>query len=166
MLLYRKEPSFIQTCRSSLESQVLDFTHANKDQVYWISSCQQFQHTLCHFYHNFLKKKQKHPWHLNHFQWGRSRNNSRTYICHPFFSALHIVSADLLYFKKKKKNMVPGCHLTVTWLEVNYHVTGSHVIVTSPVKLPHIIGKIRVKMPSKSRQNQGSNGFSSRGTPL
>ena len=33
---YSMEPTFIQTYRSSLESQVLDFTYANKDQVYQI----------------------------------------------------------------------------------------------------------------------------------
>ena len=30
-----------------LESEVLDFTHTNKDQLYQISSCQQFWHILC-----------------------------------------------------------------------------------------------------------------------
>ena len=43
-------------------------------------------------------------------------------------------------------------------------MTESHVIVTSPVKWPHTIGKICVKMPSESRQDRGSNGLSSRGT--
>ena len=43
----------------------------------------------------------------------------------------------------------------------SWHVTGSHVIITSLVKWPHTISKICVKMPSKSMQNQGSNGFSS-----
>ena len=50
-------------------------------------------------------------------------------------------------------------------LPCDCHMTESHVIVISPVKWPHTIGKIYVKMPSKSRQNRGSNGFSSRGTP-
>ena len=56
VLLCRKEPTFIQKCRSSLESQVLDFTHTNKDGVYRISSWQQFRYTLCQFYHDFLEK--------------------------------------------------------------------------------------------------------------
>ena len=50
-------------------------------------------------------------------------------------------------------------------LPCDCQVTGRYVIVNSPVKWPHTIGKICVKIPSKLRQNQGSNGFSSRGTP-
>ena len=46
------------------------------------------------------------------------------------------------------------------------HMTRSQVIITSPVEWPHTIGKICVEMPSKSRQNQVSNGFSSSGIPL
>ena len=56
VLLYRKEPTFIQTHRFSLESKVLDFTHANKNGEYQISSCQQFWHSLRQFYHDFLEK--------------------------------------------------------------------------------------------------------------
>ena len=143
-------PTFIQTCHSSLESQVLDFTHANKDQVYQISSCQQFRNTLHQFYHHFLEKK--HPWHLNHFQWGRSRNNRRTYICQPFLSALHTVSTQvscIFFFFLSVSNG--------SWLPCD---------PTSPVKWPHTISKICVKMPSKSRQNQEDNSFSSSGPPL
>ena len=44
------------------------------------------------------------------------------------------------------------------------HMTRSHLIVTSPVKWLLTIDKICVKMPLKPRQNQGNNGFSSRGT--
>ena len=62
--------------------------------------------------------KKKHPWHLDHFQWGRSRNNSRTYICHLFLSALHTVSAGLLYIFFYVSKTVPGCHVTVAWLKV------------------------------------------------
>ena len=36
---YRSEPTFIQTRHSSLDSQVLDFTHTKKDREYQISSC-------------------------------------------------------------------------------------------------------------------------------
>ena len=45
--------------RSSLESKVLDFTQANKDWEYQISSRQQFRHSLRQFYHDFLEKKKK-----------------------------------------------------------------------------------------------------------
>ena len=127
------------------------------DREYQISSCQQFRHSLHQFYHDFLEK---HPWDLNHFQWGRSKNNSRTYICHQFLSALHTVSAGLLYCFFFFLSVLNG-----SWLPRDCHVTESHVIVISPVKWPHTIGKIFVKMPSNSRQNWGSNGFSSRGTP-
>ena len=147
----QEEPTFIQTCHSSLESQVLDFTRAYKDRVYQISL--KLPAILAYTSSVIMIFWKKHPWHLNHLQWGRRRNNSRTYICHPFLSALHMVSTGLLYFFFLSVLNVPSCHMT-----------GSHVIVPSPVKWPHTIGKICVKMPSKSRQNQGSNGFSSRGT--
>ena len=38
VLPYRMEPTFIQTCHSLLNSQVLEFTHTNEDRVYWIDS--------------------------------------------------------------------------------------------------------------------------------
>ena len=150
MLLHRKEPTFIQTLHSSLESEVLDFTHANKDQEYRILSCQQFRHSLRQFYHDFLEKTPMTP---KYFQWGRRRNSSRTYICYLFLSSLHTVSAGLLYFFFL-------CVLNGSWLPCKCHVTDRHMIITSPLKWPHTIGKICVKMPSKSRQNRGSNGFS------
>ena len=127
MLLYRKEPTFIQTHCSSLESKVLDFNHTNKDWEYRISSCQQFWHTLESFFHNFWKR---HPWHLNHFQWGRcrnnSRNNSRTCICHPFLSALHTVSTGLLYFFCFLSVLnCPSCHvLSHDWKSCDHHFSG------------------------------------------
>ena len=52
----QEETYFHTYCSSSLESQVLDFTPANNEQVYQISSRQKLQHPLCQFYHNFLKK--------------------------------------------------------------------------------------------------------------
>ena len=89
MLLYKKEPTFIQTCHSSLESQVLDFTHTNKDRVYRISSCQQFRHRHTSSVLSRFSGK-KYLWPLNHFQWGRSRNNSRIYILsHVYFCIAH-----------------------------------------------------------------------------
>ena len=48
------EPSFIQSYCSSLESQVLDFTHANRQSI-----LNEISAPLGQFYHNFLEKKKK-----------------------------------------------------------------------------------------------------------
>ena len=56
--------------------------------------------------------------------------------------------------------------LNCSLLSFDCHVTGSHLIVTSPIKWLHTISKLCVTMPSKSRQYQGNNGFSSKGSSL
>ena len=94
MLLYRKEPTFIQTWRSSLQSKfwLLPMLMKTKNTEFHAAS-----NSGTHFVSFITIFWKKHRWHLNHFWWGRCRNNSRTYICHLFLSALHTISAGLLY---------------------------------------------------------------------
>ena len=147
MLLYRKELTFIQTNHSSLESQVLDFPQAKKDRVYQAAS--NFRTHIVSFIMIFRKK---HPWHLNHFQWERSRNNSRTYIRHNFF--LHctqwvLVSCIFFFFfflSVLNDIRLPGeCHFSSKMATYNRQNMCENA--------------------TKLRQNQGSAGFSSKGTP-
>ena len=146
--------TFIQTHFSSLEVRYWILPTLIKTKNTEFQAASNFGTHFVNFITIFWKK---YSWQLNHFQWGRSRNNSRTYICYLFLSALHIVRAGLLYYFF----FVLNC----SRLPRDCHMTESHVILPPPIKWPHTINKIYVKMRSTSRQNWESNGFSSRDTP-
>ena len=78
----------MQPFRQSASVQEGTYFHTNI-QVYRISSCQQFRHRHTSSVLSRFSGK-KYLWHLNHFQWGRSRNNSRIYILsHVYFCIAH-----------------------------------------------------------------------------
>ena len=146
----QKGTYFHTNSRSLLESQVLDFTHAIKAWVYRISNCQQFWHTpsvLSWFSGKIISSEE---------EVGTTVEPSYVTCFFLHCTQKALISYNFFFFHRV---------LNGSQLPHDCHVIWSHVIITPPVKWPHMIGKICVKMPSKLRKNQESNGFSSRGIP-